>query len=118
MKKILILEPLLERGMRIRVMRDGSFAIECLLEHGQDIVVALQKIKRGFADMDAILLRERIGSFSASRSALVVARVLSATRGVPLYIVDANLETPDAVMAAIAQQRNTKFEYERPPNIT
>ncbi len=115
--KLLIIEPLAERGMRIRIAHGDVWKAERVLEHGQDIVVAIHTLGRAGADVEAIVVRARVGSFSASRTALVAGNVLSATRGIPVHIIEDEIETIDQVHRALKHTKK-KFEYERPPNIT
>ena len=115
--KLLVIEPLVDRGMRIRIAAADAWKAERILDHGQDIVVAIHSLGRAGADVEAIVVRARIGSFSASRTALVAGNVLSATRGVPLYVIEEELETIEQLQHALKHTKK-KFEYERPPNIS
>lgn len=115
--KILVIEPLVERGMRIRIADGDVWKAEKKLEHGQDIVVALHGLTRALLNTELIVVRARVGSFSASRTALVAGNVLSATRGIPLCVVEDEIETVQQLAQALKHAKK-KFEYELPPNIT
>src|SRR3989338_2146863 len=115
----LLIEPLVERGMRLRLVSEKSVWKKTVeIAAGEDVVVAIDRILRGVHECTEIIIRTNIGSFSASRSALVAASVLSATRGIPYTMVSASLETPDDVRRARAHATTKKFSYAHPPHIT
>ncbi|MCX6781245.1 MAG: hypothetical protein NT003_03995 [Candidatus Magasanikbacteria bacterium] len=104
----------------MRVFLDGAWKITKLLDHGQDVVVALHELKLK-KTVDAIVVRSKIGSFSASRNALVAGETLSAVWGVPTIFVEAEIETPEQLVAAIEGadiKTDAAFEYEHSPHIT
>ena len=115
--KMLIIEPLLERGMRVRITDGVSWKAERLLEHGQDIVAAIHALGHAGDNCEAIVVRGKIGSFSASRTALIAGTTLSATRGIELIITEAKIETVSDLYRALTHAKK-KFEYEHPPNIS
>lgn len=115
--KMLIIEPLPERGMRVRITDGVSWKAERLLEHGQDIVAAIHAIGRAGENCEVIVVRAKIGSFSASRTALVAGTTLSATRGIELVIVEDEIESVSDLLRALTHVKK-KFEYEHPPNIS
>lgn len=115
--KLLVIEPLSERGMRLRIADGDAWKAERVLEHGQDIVAAIHSLGRACDGAEAIVVRARVGSFSASRTALVAGNVLSATRGIPLSVIEEEIETVEQLRHALKHTKK-KFEYERPPNIS
>lgn len=115
--RTLVIEPLLGRGMRVRVAEKGKWIAEKVLDHGEDTVGAIAAMGTKASRAQRIVIRARVGSFSASRTAIVVATTLSATRGIPVVVVEAEIETVEALEAAAAAPvRN--FDYSSPPNIT
>lgn len=114
---LLVLEPLAEKGMRLRVMVDARWIATEELVHGQDIVAGIDRLKRHTKNAEGIVVRSGVGSFSASRSSLVVAQTLSAVWQVPVYFVTASIDTPGELMEALKHTKKT-FAYERPPHIT
>jgi len=115
--KILVIEPLPERGMRVRITDGDKWKAEKLLEHGQDIVAAIHALGRAGDECKMIVVRAKIGSFSASRTALVAGTTLSATHGIELIIVEDSVETVEDLLRACKHSKK-KFEYEHPPNIS
>lgn len=115
--KILVIEPLPERGMRVRITDGVFWKAEKLLEHGQDIVGAIHALGRAGENCQAVVVRGKIGSFSASRTALVAGTTLSATRGIELIIVEDTIETVPDLLHALTRVKK-KFEYEHPPHIS
>lgn len=115
--KMLVIEPLPERGMRVRITDGVSWKAEKTLEHGQDIVAAIHALGRARENCEIIVVRGKIGSFSASRTALVAGTTLSATRGIELVIVEDSIETVEELRRALTHVKK-KFEYEHPPNIS
>ncbi len=114
---VLIIEPLPERGMMIRACDANDCFYSQAIEHGQDIAIAIEAVQKKIKKFDGIVIRSHIGSFSASRSALVAGNVLSAVHSIPLYITEHPLETPQEVTYAIAHTKKV-FSYERDPHIT
>lgn len=115
--KMLVIEPLPERGMRVRITDGISWKAEKLLEHGQDIVQAIHSLGRAGDGCEAVVVRGKIGSFSASRTALVAGTTLSATRGIKLIITENSVETVADLLSAITHAQKN-FEYEHPPHIS
>lgn len=114
---MLVMEPLAEKGMRLRIASYGKWSATEELAHGQDIVVGINRFKRYTKKVEGIVVRSGVGTFSASRSALVAAQVLSAVWHVPVYFVSAPIETPADLEDALKHTTKT-FAYERPPSIT
>ena len=61
-------------------------------------------------------MRAHIGSFSASRAALVAANVFAATRSTPIHFVESEIETPEQIAFALAHA--STFSYQREAHIT
>lgn len=115
----LLIQPLPERGLVLRVCENGGRAwiYEMPVAHGEDVVVAVDSLLRSCSSIFDISVVCGVGSFSASRSALVAAAVLGATRGVPVRYVQGPIETPDDFARAPAHRVRAE-RYERPPHIT
>lgn len=115
--KLLVIEPLEGRGMRIRVTDGVAWKTERQLEHGQDISQAIHSLGKVADGIEGVVIRARVGSFSASRTALVAGNVLSATRGIPLVVVEKEIETVAELLTAVKHAKKN-FEYQAPPHIT
>ena len=116
-RALLVVEPQEKVGMDVHVLMDMKFVYTKKVAHGEDLVAALAVAQKKFTNCAGIVVRSHVGSFSASRSALVIANVLAAVRQVPIHFVEHALSTPEEVYAAL----NTpvaRFSYEREANIT
>ncbi len=112
---ILVLDPLPERGMRVGVCDEHTWLYTpTIVEHAEDVVALVARIKE---KITSVVIRSGIGSFSASRTALVIGTTLSATRGAALIVVSEEVTTPEDVFTA-ARHPISHFDYSKPPNIT
>lgn len=102
----LVLEPREPRGLRIALMTHAACTAEVILEPLADPVRALRRVMRTHKKIDEVVVRGGIGSFSASRSALVMGSAMSALRGIPLRVITR------------ASRAVKKFQYAAPPHIT
>jgi hypothetical protein len=117
LQALIVIEPQEKMGLMVRVLVGAQFVFSKNVARGEDIVTALIGAHKKYSSCAGVVVRSHVGSFSASRSALVVANVLAATRAVPVHFAEHSLATPAEVYAALRTPVG-KFSYEQPPNIT
>ena len=115
--KVLMIEPLPDRGLKVGIVTARGWISEKIVAHAEDAVTALAGLRIKSASIDWIIIRSGIGSFSASRTAIVAGSALSAIFQKPLGVTNESVVTTND-LSRISIQEISAFDYASAPHIT
>lgn len=115
---ILVLQPLAAGGMTVSLAGEKKFGPQIAVPLRGDVVAAVARILGMKIKPDFIVVQIGVGSFSASRAALVLSSILAVIQGSKILYTKKDIATHAAVLRVVTARAKTNFSYAHPPHIT